>query len=163
MILDDSAIRKFTKVPFFVGRGYIGNLGKQDRGLSSVFTCFSEDSGESVIPFEVDPYLPAKKLVGGKQDFEFCSKLDLALSQIGRAFFLAQEVGFEIGYALWDAWYSSATMFNVCHQGGAKYFGQIRSNRTLLFEDQKVSLSRLVTASKQDYRDIESHMDTRPM
>lgn len=155
VILDDSAIRKFTNNPFFVGRGYIGNLGKQDRCLSSVFTCFTDDSGESVIPFEVDPYLSAKKLLGGKQDFEFRSKLDLGLSQINRAFGLAEEVGFEIGYLMWDAWYSSAKMFNVCHKGGAKYFGQVRSNRTLTFENQKISLLRLVTASKQDYLEVE--------
>lgn len=155
VFIDDSATRKFTKIPYFVGRGYLGNLGKQDRCLSSVFTCLVDNSGESVIPFEVDPYLPAKELLGGKQHFEFHSKLDLALSQINRVFFLAQEVGFEIGYCLWDSWYSSATLFNLCRKGGAHYFGQIRSNRTLLFDAQKTSLSCLVTASKQGYQELE--------
>lgn len=148
LIVDDSAIRKFTSCPYFVDRGHIGNLGKVDRCLSSVFSCFSD--GQFITPFEVDPYLPSSKLAAGKDNFEFRSKLELALSQINRAFFLAQEVGFDVGFTLFDIWYGAAWFLNTLHEGGATYFGQVRSTRTLKLGKQKGSLLRLVTASKSE-------------
>lgn len=129
LILDDSSIRKFTSVPFFVAKGYIGNLGKVDQCFSSVFSCLS--NGQQVIPLDFDPYLPASKLLGGHKDAEFRSKLQLAASQVHRAFFMAQEIGFQIDCCLFDTWYNASWFLDSLTRGHVKYMTEIRPNRVI--------------------------------
>jgi len=158
VILDDSSTRKFTNNPYFVGRGYIGNLGKVDRCLSGVFTCFTD--GDEVFPVEVDLYLPASKLTAGKQDHEFRSKIEIALSLLNRASFLAQELEIDVLYYIFDMWYASNRIFNLLHEGGVHYFTEIRPNRVLVQGKERISLKSFVTAHMLnpvfvDYREKE--------
>lgn len=148
IVIDDSSMRKFTNVPFFVAKGYIGNLGKVDQCISAVFSVLADSSG--VIPLDLEPYLHACKLFCGRKDQEFRSKLDLAVSLIQRACFLARELNFTIGYALFDTWYAASWFLNLLDQGRLKYVTEVRNNRSL--EDNKgwVAVKSFVTANPRN-------------
>lgn len=87
-IVDESAIRKYTTKPFYVGRGYIGNIGKVDNCLSCVFSSLSD--GNEVIPGDFEVYLP--KAIGK----EFRSKLELAITLINQGCLMTKQLGIEI-------------------------------------------------------------------
>jgi len=105
MVFDDSGMLKYTRRPYFVAPGWIGNLGKVDKCLSNVFANLI--GANENIPFDLETYLSSNKLVGGQADWEFQSKLDLMLSLLSRICFAAKENGFQIGYAIFDLWFAA--------------------------------------------------------
>ena len=159
LIIDDSATRKFNQTAFYVSKGYIGNMGKVDWCMSAVYSCFS--NGNEIMPFDFEMYLSASKMFGGRKNDTFRSKLQLAQSLINRAFFLAKEQGIQIGYVLFDAWYSSSWMLNTLNRGGANYLTEIRSNRVAIVNDRKLAVNCLVTAFPGESQTISDNKSQR--
>jgi len=101
IVVDDGGILKYTMRPYFVAKGWIGNIGKVDKCFCNVFVNFI--GAEDNIPFEVETYLPSAKLAAGNKDWEFRSKLEIFIALVQRACFFAQENGLEIGRILFDS------------------------------------------------------------
>ena len=160
-ILDDSGMRKFTNAPFYVGKSYIGNLGKVDLALSCVFGCFTTGGRvmpkepSEVIPVDFEVYLPASKLIQGCQDLAFRSKIELAESLINRAIWLARELDIEIDYFLFDCWYAANKLLNLLSSGHLKYVTEIRTNRIAQIGDTPVRVDRLVMTGSPENRVVE--------
>lgn len=142
LLIDDSAMRKFTSSLYYVAKNYIGNMGKIDNCMSCVFSCLSD--GQDIIPVDFREYL-ARKSVGTKVlEFEFRSKLELAVSLIEQGVMVARENNIQIDYILFDTWYAAAWLLNLLDYGKLHYVTEIRPTRNLKLDEKKFKAKDLV-------------------
>lgn len=83
LIIDETGDRKDGTKTAFVGRQYLGSIGKIDTGIVSVSSLWADE--RVYYPLEVAPYTPAQHVPRGKADAGFCTKPQLALTLVERA------------------------------------------------------------------------------
>ncbi|WP_442816649.1 IS701 family transposase [Streptomyces sp. NBC_01304] len=75
LVIDDSGDRKDGKATAHVGKQYLGSVGKIDRGVVTVTTCWADE--RLYYPLHAVPYTPAHHFPGGKNDPAFRTKLQI--------------------------------------------------------------------------------------
>lgn len=90
LAIDETGDRKAGTKTAHVGRQYLANLGKIDNGVVSVTSLWADE--KVYYPLEVEPYTPADWFERGKDDPEFRTKPQIALSLVEQA--LAAELPF---------------------------------------------------------------------
>jgi len=83
LVIDDTGDRKDGRATDHVARQYLGSVGKIDNGIVTVTTLWADE--ERYYPLHVMPYTPEKRLAGGKQDPQFRTKPQIALSLVEQA------------------------------------------------------------------------------
>ncbi|MEU9411397.1 IS701 family transposase [Streptomyces sp. NPDC048281] len=73
LVIDDSGDRKDGSATAHVGKQYLGSVGKIDRGVVTVTTCWADE--RLYYPLHAVPYTPAHHFPGGKSDPAFRTKL----------------------------------------------------------------------------------------
>ena len=129
LIVDDSGHRKSGNFTAGVGRQYIGEIGKTDKGIVVVTTHLYD--GKKSLPLDVELYQHASSLPQGKKDIEFKKKPELALALINRSL----ERGYRPGIVLIDAGYVNNTTFLLeLEKRKLKYLGGLAKNRKVIIE-----------------------------
>jgi len=105
LIIDDSGVPKKGRHTEGVKRQYIGQLGKTANGQVFVTTHYADLQRHW--PVDILPYVPDVWLPQGKDDPDFQTKIDLALTLIDRAVAL----GLPFRAVLVDNWYGSNPAF----------------------------------------------------
>lgn len=105
LIIDDSGVPKKGRQTEGVKRQYIGQLGKTANGQVFVTTHYADLHRHW--PVDILPYVPDVWLPQGKDDPDFQTKIDLALTLIDRAVAL----GLPFRAVLVDNWYGSNPAF----------------------------------------------------
>ncbi|MET9038016.1 IS701 family transposase [Streptomyces mirabilis] len=84
LVIDDSGDRKDGSATAHVGKQYLGSVGKIDRGVVTVTTCWADE--RLYYPLHAVPYTPAHHFPGGKNDPAFCTKLQIgaALARVAK-------------------------------------------------------------------------------
>jgi hypothetical protein len=83
LVIDDSGDRKDGSATAFTGRQWLGRLGKTDNGIVTVTTLWADE--RLYYPLHAEPYTPAHRLPGGKNDPLFRTKLQIAADLAARA------------------------------------------------------------------------------
>jgi len=99
LIVDDTGVPKRGDATEGVKRQYIGQLGKTANG--QVFVTSHYADGRVHWPVELAPYVPDTWLAQGKEDPDFCTKIDLALDVVERAVAL----GIPFRAVVADSWF----------------------------------------------------------
>jgi len=129
LIVDDSGHRKSGNFTAGVGRQYIGEIGKTDKGIVVVTTHLYD--GKKSLPLDVELYQHASSLPQGKKDIEFKKKPEIALALINRSL----ERGYRPGIVLIDAGYGNNTTFLLeLEKRKLKYLGGLAKNRKVIIE-----------------------------
>ncbi|WP_084713040.1 IS701 family transposase [Streptacidiphilus rugosus] len=76
LVIDDSGDRKAGSATAHVGKQYLGSVGKIDRGVVTVTTCWADE--RVYYPVHACPYTPAHHYPGGRTDPAFRTKLQIA-------------------------------------------------------------------------------------
>ncbi len=82
-MIDDSGDRKSGTATAHVGKQYLGSVGKIDRGVVTVTTCWADE--RVYYPVHARPYTPAHHFPQGKKDPGFQSKLQIAVALAAQA------------------------------------------------------------------------------
>ncbi len=77
LVIDDSGDRKDGTATAFAGRQWLGRLGKTDNGVVTVTTLWADE--RLYFPLHAQPYTPARRLPGGKNDPAFRTKWQIAV------------------------------------------------------------------------------------
>jgi SRSO17 transposase len=91
LVIDETGDRKWGTKTAFVGRQYLGSIGKIDNGVVSVQALWADE--QRYYPLVFEPFTPAGWFTGGKNDPEYRTKPQLALRLVQHA--QAREVPFE--------------------------------------------------------------------
>jgi SRSO17 transposase len=83
LVIDDSGDRKDGTATAHVGKQYLGSVGKIDRGVVTVTTCWADERVH--YPVHACPYTPAHHFPRGKNDPGFRTKLLIAADLAARA------------------------------------------------------------------------------
>ncbi|WP_260609499.1 transposase [Streptomyces sp. WAC 01325] len=83
LVIDDSGGRKDGTATAHVGKQYLGSVGKIDRGVVTVTTCWADE--RVYYPVHACPYTPAHHFPRGKNDPGFRTKLRIAADLAARA------------------------------------------------------------------------------
>lgn len=83
LVIDETGDRKDGTKTAFVGRQYLGSIGKIDNGVVSVSSLWADE--QVYYPLEVAPYTPAQHFTRGKADPHFRTKPQLALALVQQA------------------------------------------------------------------------------
>lgn len=83
LVIDDSGDRKDGTATAFTGRQWLGRLGKTDNGIVTVTTVWADE--RVYYPVHAQPYCPARRLPGGKNDPDFRTKWWIAADLAVRA------------------------------------------------------------------------------
>ncbi|MDQ0938303.1 IS701 family transposase [Streptomyces sp. V1I1] len=75
LVIDDSGDRKDGTATAHVGKQYLGSVGKIDRGVVAVTTCWADE--RVYYPLHAVPYTPAHHFPKGKNDAGFRTKLQI--------------------------------------------------------------------------------------
>ncbi|MEU5485801.1 IS701 family transposase [Streptomyces mirabilis] len=75
LVIDDSGDRKDGSATAHVGKQYLGSVGKIDRGVVTVTTCWADE--RVYYPLHAVPYTPAHHFPKGKSDPGFRTKLQI--------------------------------------------------------------------------------------
>lgn len=75
LVIDDSGDRKDGTATAHVGKQYLGSVGKIDRGVVTVPTCWADE--RVYYPLHAVPYTPAHHFPRGKNDAGFRTKLQI--------------------------------------------------------------------------------------
>ncbi|GAA0428779.1 hypothetical protein Acor_70980 [Acrocarpospora corrugata] len=78
LVIDDSGDRKDGTATAHVGRQWLGRLGKTDNGIVTVTTLWADE--RLYFPLHAQPYTPARRLPGGKNDPAFRTKWQIAVA-----------------------------------------------------------------------------------
>ncbi|MER6695013.1 IS701 family transposase, partial [Streptomyces minutiscleroticus] len=78
LVVDDSGDRKDGQATAHVGKQYLGSVGKVDRGVVTVTTCWADE--RLYYPLHARPYTPAHHFSKGKSDPGFRTKLQIAVA-----------------------------------------------------------------------------------
>ncbi|MEW1552088.1 transposase [Streptomyces tsukubensis] len=103
LVVDDSGDRKAGSATAHVGKQYLGSLGKVDRGVVTVTTCWADE--RLYHPLHAVPYTPAHYFPTGKKDPGFPSKLQIA----GELTLKAKQAGVAFRAVAADAAYGDTT------------------------------------------------------
>ena len=151
LIVDDSGHRKSGTVTDGVGRQYIGEIGKTDRGIVIVTTHLYD--GVKSVPLDVKLYQHASSLEGGKEDPEFEKKPDLALNLIDRCL----KRGHRPGIVLIDSSYGNNSRFiSQLEEKNLKYLVGLAKNRRVFYQQgsgekkEKIRLDQVAKSLKQE-------------
>jgi SRSO17 transposase len=129
LIVDDSGHRKSGNFTAGVGRQYIGEIGKTERGIV-VLTTHLYDGSKS-LPLDLELYQHAHSLPEGKKDPEFSKKPELALNLIDRSL----RRGYRPGMVVIDAGYGNNTSFlSELETRKLRYLGGIAKNRKVTID-----------------------------
>ncbi|WP_083959171.1 IS701 family transposase [Herbidospora mongoliensis] len=77
LVIDDSGDRKDGTATAFAGRQWLGRLGKTDNGIVTVTSLWADE--RLYFPLHAQPYTPARRLPGGKNDPAFRTKWQIAV------------------------------------------------------------------------------------
>ncbi|ANZ21672.1 DDE superfamily endonuclease [Streptomyces noursei ATCC 11455] len=83
LVVDDSGDRKDGTATAHVGKQYLGSVGKVDRGVVTVTTCWADE--RVYYPVHARPYTPAHHFPKGKNDPGFRTKLQIAAGLAAQA------------------------------------------------------------------------------
>jgi hypothetical protein len=83
LVVDDSGDRKDGTATAHVDKQYLGSVGKIDRGVVTVTTCWADE--RVYYPVHACPYTPAHHFPRGKSDPGFRTKLQIAAGLVFRA------------------------------------------------------------------------------
>ncbi|MFD7607498.1 transposase [Streptomyces mirabilis] len=83
LVIDDSGDRKDGTATAHVGKQYLGSVGKIDRGVVTVTTCWADE--RVYYPVHACPYTPAHHFPRGKSDLGFRTKLQIAADLAAQA------------------------------------------------------------------------------
>lgn len=83
LVIDETGDRKAGTKTAFVGRQYLGSIGKIDNGVVSVSSLWANE--RVYYPLEVEPYTPAQHCARGNADPQFRTKPQLALALVHQA------------------------------------------------------------------------------
>ncbi|MFJ9250833.1 transposase [Streptomyces sp. NPDC101776] len=83
LVIDDSGDRTSGTATAHVGKQYLGSVGKIDRGVVTVTTCWADE--RVYYPVHACPYTPAHHFPLGKTDPGFRSKLQIAVALAAQA------------------------------------------------------------------------------
>lgn len=83
LVVDDSGDRKDGTATAHVGKQYLGSVGKIDRGVVTVTTCWADE--RVYYPVHASPYTPAHHFPRGKNDPGFRTKLQIAADLAAQA------------------------------------------------------------------------------
>jgi SRSO17 transposase len=75
LVIDDSGDLKDGSATAHVGKQYLGSVGKINRGVVTVTTCWADE--RLYYPLHAMPYTPAHHFPGGKKDPAFRTKLQI--------------------------------------------------------------------------------------
>ena len=138
LIVDDSGHRKSGNFTAGVGRQYIGEIGKIDKGVVVVTTHLYD--GKKSLPLDIELYQHASSLPLGKKDIEFKKKPELALELIDRSL----ERGYRPGIVLIDAGYGNNIPFLMeLEKRRLKYLGGLAKNRKVITQTQANQLQEI--------------------
>ena len=107
LVIDETGDRKDGTKTAFVGRQYLGSIGKIDNGVVSVSSLWADE--HLYYPLEVEPYTPAQHFPRGKADPNFRTKPQLALALVAHA--LAAQIPFRAVVA--DCFYGEHVAFKA--------------------------------------------------
>lgn len=105
LIVDDTGHRKSGNFTSGVGRQYIGEIGKTDKGIVAVTPHLYD--GKKSLPLDIELYQHANSLPQGNKDQEFKKKPDLAIDLIDRTL----SRGYRPKIVLIDAGYGNNSTF----------------------------------------------------
>src|SRR6478672_6144730 len=112
-----------------VGRQYIGQIGKTDKGVVVVTSHLYD--GKKSRPLDIELYKKAESLPEGKDDPDFKKKPEIAINLIDKT--LAR--GYKPGIVLMDAGYGNNTSFlQELENRKLKYIGVIAKNRKVIIQ-----------------------------
>jgi hypothetical protein len=138
LIVDDSGHRKSGNFTGGVGRQYIGEMGKTDKGIVVVTTHLYD--GQKSLPLDIELYQHASSLAEGKKDIEFKKKPELALGLIDRSLMR----GYRPGIVVVDAGYGNNRTFLVeLEKRKLKYLGGLAKNRKVIIETSANQLQEI--------------------
>ncbi len=83
LVIDETGDRKWGDKTAFVGKQYLGSVGKVDNGVVSVHALWADERIYHPLVFE--PFIPARWFEGGKRDPEYRTKQQLALELVSQA------------------------------------------------------------------------------
>ncbi len=150
MILDDSGHRKSGNFTEGVGRQYLGEIGKTDKGVVVVTTHLYD--GKKSLPLDIEIYQPASSLLSGKEDEELKKKPELGLELIDRS--LKRKYRPKI--VLIEAGYGNNTPFlKELEKRKLKYLGGGAKNRKIIRKtesgiEEEISLEKLAKSLKPE-------------
>jgi SRSO17 transposase len=131
LILDDSGHKKSGNFTDGIGRQYIGEIGKTDKGIVVVTTHLYD--GKKSLPLDIELYQPASSLPEGKDDPEFKKKPDLGIELIERSI----KRGYRLGVVLIDAGYGNNGKFiQQLEEKKLKYIGGVAKNRKVVIKNE---------------------------
>ena len=124
LIIDDSGHIKSGNFTDGVGRQYIGEIGKTDNGVVTVTTHLYD--GVRSLPLDIELYQKADSIPKEKQDEEFLTKSEIALSLINKTL----KRKYYPGIVLMDGGYGNNSAFlNEIEKLELKYIGGLAKNR----------------------------------
>lgn len=83
LVIDETGDRKWGDKTAFVGKQYLGSVGKVDNGVVSVHALWADERVYHPLVFA--PFIPAGWFEGGKDDVEYRTKQQLALELVSQA------------------------------------------------------------------------------
>ncbi len=107
LVIDETGDRKDGTKTAFVGRQYLGSIGKIDNGVVSVSSLWADE--RVYYPLDVAPYTPAQHFARGKADASFRTKPQLALALVEPA--VAADIPFQAVVA--DCFYGEHEEFKA--------------------------------------------------
>ena len=162
LIVDDSGHRKSGNFTAGVGRQYIGEIGKTDKGIVVVTTHLYD--GKKSLPLDIELYQHGSSLAEGKKDPEFKKKPELALELIDRSL----SRGYRPGIVLIDAGYGNNTSFLLeLEKRRLKYLGGLAKNRQVIISQsgkikEKIRLDNLAQSlPTQAFTPIQLNVENR--
>ena len=160
LIVDESGHRKSGNFTSGVGREYIGEIGKTDKGIVVVTTHLYD--GKKSLPLDLEIYQHASSLPEGKADPNFQKKPKLAIELIDRSL----SRGYRPGIVLIDAGYGNNTSFiKELEERKLKYLGGVAKNRKVRRETEteiegEMRLDELASSlSVKDFEKVELKLD----
>ena len=160
LIIDDSGHRKSGNFTEVVGRKYIGEIGKTEKGVVAVTTYLYD--GIKSLPLDIELYQKADSLPKGNADPEFKNKPEIARDLIDQS--LAR--GYQPGIVLMDAGYGNNTIFlEQLEKIKLKYIGGIAKNRKVIIqkigdEKEEIRVDKLaLSLPSSDFTKIQLSLD----
>jgi SRSO17 transposase len=83
LVIDEHGDRKRGHKTAHIGKQYLANLGKLERGVVSVTSLWADE--RVYYPVDFEPYTPADSFEKGKQDPQFRTKLKIGVELVRRA------------------------------------------------------------------------------
>lgn len=168
LLIDEVGFRKKGKMSACVGRQYLGCIGKTDNGQVAVSAGLSQ--GRHFVPIDMRLFMPKaweedsirRIRCNIPKSERHVSKPYMAQSMIEHAI----DHGIKFDYVNFDALYGNATfLLEYLQDKNIDYIGDIRSNFTLYFSDDKAEKLRVdeyvARLSKDDFEKVNIRKSTK--